>query len=122
MNQLLNLPDWAPDWLGAVLLIFGGLFALAFLLMPFTVFSLKSRLDQIELKLEDLLVELRAMAPPPPLAARVQAGWTEPPPAQDRYPVHPPIPPRPVADRAPIAEPKRETYPQRSEPKLNWPR
>ena len=150
MNAFLSLPDWAPGWLGPLLVIFGALFALAFLLMPFTVFSLKARLDQIEMKIEDLHADLRAVAPPDPaILPRAPipmppAAWAQPPsahvapyapmsppipppappPAHDRYPAHPPAPLRAPPPRA---EPPRDPYrddprPQRAEPKLNWPR
>ena len=140
MNQFLSLPDWAPGWLGPVLVILGALFALAFLLMPFTVFSLKSRLEQIELKLEDLHADLRAIVAPNQAGA-TRSHYASPEPAQpqaDRYPVHPPIPPAPAryqADRAPppparapdrVApappSPYRDEPRPRAEPKLNWPR
>jgi len=135
MNEFLALPDWAPGWLGPVLVILGALFALAFLLMPFTVFSLKSRLEQIELKLEDIHADLQALAGPGPAAARSHYSWPEPAPAPaDRIPAHPPIPPappryqpdraapeRPPSIRAPI-DPSREEPRRRAEPKLNWPR
>jgi hypothetical protein len=134
MNALLTLPDWAPAWLGPVLFIFGALFALAFLLMPFTVFSLKSRLEQIEMKIDELHADLRAVAPAEPIAPRRAAqSWVEPTPAPQpqhyapppppayapapvfsqpqpsgHYPVHPPIAPR--------AEPPRQEQPVRAEP------
>ena len=89
MNAFFSLPDWAPGWLGPLLAIFGGLFALAFLLMPFTVFSLKARLDQIEAKIDDLHADLRAVAPAEPVPMRAAPApqpvapppqsWSEPP-------------------------------------------
>jgi len=138
MNAFLSLPDWAPGWLGPVLVILGALFALAFLLMPFTVFSLKSRLEQIELKLEDIHADLQALAAPGS-AARAAYAWPEPAAAKpvapaERIPAHPPIPPappryqperapieRPASVRAPV-DPSREEPRRRAEPKLNWPR
>jgi len=135
MNAFLSLPDWAPGWLGPVLVILGALFALAFLLMPFTVFSLKSRLEQIELKLEDIHADLQALGAPDPAAVpRSNYAWPEPASATaDRIPVHPPIPPAPPRyqpDRAPEGPPslraqvalKRDEPRRRAEPKLNWPR
>jgi len=138
MNEFLSLPDWAPGWLGPVLVILGALFALAFLLMPFTVFSLKSRLEQIELKLEDIHADLQALAAAEP-SGIVRSHYAWPDPAQapapvERMPVHPPIapaPPRYQPDRPPsvrppagrvAAAPNRDEPRPRSEPKLNWPR
>jgi hypothetical protein len=133
MNAFLSLPDWAPGWLGPVLMILGALFALAFLLMPFTVFSLKSRLDQIEMKLDELHAEFQSMTVAEPRTVRAPPpAWPEPAAESDRYPVHPPIPPmvpRGAAVRPPEPppEPRRDPYrdqlrPTRSEPKLHWPR
>lgn len=114
MNQLLSLPDWAPPWLGPVLMILGALFALAFLIMPFSVFSLKSRLDQIEIKLEDMHAALRSLQVDRPVRSRM---FEEP---SDKYPVRPPIAPAPQMERAP--PPRAPVREQRAEPKLNWPR
>ena len=45
MQLPFTLPDWAPPWVGFVIIVVGVLFLLAFLLMPFNVFGLKGRLD-----------------------------------------------------------------------------
>ncbi len=128
MNQFLSLPDWAPAWLGPVLVILGALFALAFLLMPFTVFSLKSRLDQIEEKLDELLSALHAVSPAPPPLTRYDApvpqrpaSYAPPVPAPQpsaAYPVKPPLAPRGVdapreervRDERPLPEPRRPDF------------
>lgn len=55
-------PDWMPGWVQLVIAIVVILLGLAFLLMPFSVFGLKARLDAIELHLEEIQAELRALA------------------------------------------------------------
>lgn len=117
MNQFLSLPDWAPAWLGPLLVIFGALFALAFLLMPFTVFSLKAKLDQIEDKLDDLVSALHAAAPPQIVPRGNYAQpYASPEYQPSAYPVKPPLAPRgpeayrggePYRNDQPLSEPKR---------------
>jgi hypothetical protein len=51
-----------PDWAVLILLLIGGLYALALLAMPFAVFGVKSRLSGIEEQLEDIQEELRVLA------------------------------------------------------------
>lgn len=64
MTNLLDpaswLPDWAPSWLGPAILVVGLMLALAFLLMPFSVFGVKTRLEAVEARLAELQAELRA--------------------------------------------------------------
>jgi len=50
-----------PDWVVLVLLLIGGVYALALLAMPFAVFGVKSRLSAMEEQLEDIQEELRVM-------------------------------------------------------------
>lgn len=59
MTLPFSLPDWVPWWVPMVLLVPTLLYALAFLFMPFSVLGLKSRLDAIEMQLEDIRHELR---------------------------------------------------------------
>lgn len=51
-----------PDWAVLILLLVGGVYALALLAMPFAVFGVKSRLSAMEEQLEDIQEELRVMA------------------------------------------------------------
>ena len=97
------LPDWAPPWASFVLLVVAGLFGLAFLLMPFSVFGVKGRLDAVEARLDEIQGEIRSLILRLPEPGRVEyeadpeppRRWTEP---LDR----PPIPPRTmVMDRPP---------------------
>jgi hypothetical protein len=78
-----------PDWTGLVLLLLVALGALAFLLMPFSVFGVKGRLDAIEAQLDDLRAELRALPmrlndAPRGRARSVEEEWVEPPAVQQR--------------------------------------
>lgn len=125
MPQLPAIPG-LPDWLSFVLLLAGLGFALAFLLMPFAVFGLKSRLEAIEQRLADTDESLRALArqvaaaPPlsraadvddPPIAALARP---RPRPAEPVRSGMPPVPPPPVM-------PQLQPEP-RAEPRIDWPR
>lgn len=102
MNPSLVLPDWLPWWVPLVLLLPALLYGLAFLFMPFSVIGVKSRLEVIEARLDEIQHEIRH------LALRLPAGASEvdfeetyapaatahrqsPPP--DTLPARPPIPP-----------------------------
>ena len=99
-----TLPDWLPWWLAIAVLVPALIFLLAFLAMPFNVFGVKGRLEQIDARLDEIQGEIRALALRLPEAGVGQS-------------VRPPIPP--AADRAPpiVPEPRR-----RAEPRLDWPR
>lgn len=62
MPLTLPLPDWVPWWGQLAILVVAILFGLAFLMMPFAVFGLKSRLDFLEAQLDDIHAELRMLA------------------------------------------------------------
>lgn len=87
------LPDWLPWWMAVAILVPAVLFLLAFVLMPFNVFGVKSRLDVIEARLDEIQGEIRA------LSLR--------------------LPEQPDENQAPIP-PRRP--PARAEPRLDWPR
>lgn len=59
MNMPFTLPDWLPAWAFLLLAIPALLFALAFLLMPFSVFGVKARLEAVEAQLDAVAEELR---------------------------------------------------------------
>jgi hypothetical protein len=59
MNLPFTLPDWLPAWAFLLLAIPALLFVLAFLLMPFSVFGVKARLEAVEAQLDAIAEELR---------------------------------------------------------------
>ncbi|MGD0433817.1 MAG: hypothetical protein ABSA58_22260 [Acetobacteraceae bacterium] len=150
MLQSLNLPDWLPWWIPLALLVPGLLWALSFLFMPFSVFGVKSRLEIIEARLEEIQHEIRHVAlrlPPGGLPAPDYDDVFPPrmePRIADRVTTRPPIPPArheilttqtqgpppepALEDRpppAPNARPVRRNNeplarPDRAEPRLDW--
>lgn len=95
----LTLPG-LPEWTGLVALLILLLLAVCLLIMPFSVFGLKGRLDSIEAQLDDLRAELRMMAARPPEARR--ESWDAMPNIPEPY-----APPPPSG---------------RAEPRISWPR
>jgi hypothetical protein len=104
-----------PEWTGLILLLVLLLLGACLLLMPFSVFGVKGRLDAIEAQLDEVRAELRA------LAARMGDGRV-----RNLTPVESDfdMPPPPVAaeDR-----PLRRAHPEvpttrRAEPRITWPR
>lgn len=65
------LPDWVPWWVPLILLLPALLYALAFLFMPFSVIGLKTRMEALEVRLDELQNEIRQ------LALRLPAGAQE---------------------------------------------
>jgi hypothetical protein len=161
MTSPFPLPDWLPWWVTIAVLVPALLYLLVFLLMPFSVFGLKGRLDSIEARLDEVQGEIRTLVLRMPESRGRGMDWPDPPPpiapalrAEDDRPVRPPIPPAPVQvpRRAPVepgyrpppyqqpeaednppdpaeepGEPRRRPVirparPQRSEPRLDWPR
>jgi len=144
MTLPFNLPLWLPWWIPLVLLVPALLWILAFLLVPFSVIGVKSRLDGLEARLDEIQAEIRTLALRLPEAARAvdfDELYTapEPPEPQRRAPVitRPPIPPaaheleehEPSRDApSPGSLPrtgKRPEAPRREgrlEPRLDWPR
>lgn len=133
------LPDWLPWWVPIVLLVPALLYALAFLFMPFSVIGVKSRLDVIEARLDEIQGEIRHLslrlpevssapdydeiyAPEP----RTEASRARP------IITRPPIPPAPheleeqqareLPSRTVRREPDQRQAGGRTEPKLDWPR
>lgn len=73
-----------PDWVGLILLMLLAVAVLAFLAMPFSVFGVKARLEQIEAQLDEIQTELRSLAlrqgeGQPRRSAVVEQDWVEPP-------------------------------------------
>jgi len=94
----LTLPG-LPEWTGLVALLVLLLLALCLVVMPFSVFGLKGRLDSIEAQLDDLRAELRVIAARMPEAPR--RNW--------QAEVEPDLPAPPSGGG-------------RSEPRISWPR
>ncbi|GBR19246.1 hypothetical protein AA0616_1495 [Komagataeibacter nataicola NRIC 0616] len=93
-----------PAWAQAVLLVGGMLFTLLWMLVPFAVFGVKGRLDNLAIQLDDLQAELRVLAlglngqaAQPPSVADALADRV-PAPTQAEAPVWEPAPPAPPAD------------------------
>ena len=139
MTLPFTLPDWLPWWVPIVLLVPALLYALAFLFMPFSVIGVKSRLEVIEARLDEIQGEIRHLALRLPEMGRV-ADYDEiyppeapQPPRRTSPPItRPPIPPaaHELDDDDPSDLPPRpvrgddERRPSggRSEPRLDWPR
>jgi hypothetical protein len=150
MLQSLNLPDWLPWWVPLALLVPALLWALSFLFMPFSVFGVKSRLEVIEARLDEVQNEIRHLALRLPAGGMPAAEYDDgyPPRFQEPRPIErvmtrPPIPPArhelattptteptgepKLEDRpppAPNARPARRNEPvaraTRAEPRLDW--
>ncbi len=127
MAAALTLPG-LPDWTGLILLLLLALVVLAYLLMPFSVFGVKGRLEAIETQLDEIQTEIRSLAlrlPEPGRRSRpAEADWDEPP---ARAPLDPPVPSRtpPVPPPATYPEegrPAPDRRAGRAEPRLDWPR
>src|ERR1700760_3675161 len=138
MNTLIAFPDWVPWWVPMVLLVPALLYALAFVFMPFSVLGVKTRLEVIEGRLDEIQQEIRHLALRLPMGPRevdfedvyapIQQTTRREPAVSDR----PPIPPAArdlYGDEereapAPNARPARRqepvvVRPDRSEPKLD---
>ncbi len=57
-----TFPDWMPWWLQLITVVVVILFGLAFLFMPFSVFGVKSRLEAVEARLDEIQGEIRSLA------------------------------------------------------------
>ena len=65
MMSPLPLPDWVPPWVHILVFVVMAGVLLLFVLMPFSVFGLKTRLDMIEARLDDIQAELRMIGQVP---------------------------------------------------------
>jgi hypothetical protein len=99
MLQSISLPDWLPWWVPLALLVPALLWALSFLFMPFSVFGVKSRLELIEARLDEIQNEIRHVALRLPASGGTGPDYDDiyPPrmqePRTDRIMSRPPIPP-----------------------------
>jgi hypothetical protein len=142
MTLPLALPDWLPWWVPIVLLVPALLYALSFLFMPFSVIGVKSRLEVIEARLDEIQGEIRHLALRLPETGRgtdydeiYAPEPNEPPRRAGPVITRPPIPPashelgeypREAQLRAGRREPDRDTQRprpsgSRAEPRLDWP-
>jgi hypothetical protein len=131
LTTTLTIPGM-PEWTGLLILVVGLLCAAAFLLMPFSVFGVKARLEAIEVQLDEIQAEIRSLAlrivePDMPVRPPITEEWVEPPasyvagPRENHAPprITPPVPP-PAA--WPEGRGARGAQPSRAEPRLDWPR
>jgi len=110
-----------PGWTGLVAALALLLLGLAFLVMPFSVFGVKSRLESIEAQLDELQAELRA------ISAKLADGPRR---AVLMDDLDMPQPPRMAERGSAMAPPVVPRGPGqghgqgqgRSEPRINWPR
>jgi len=111
MTSPLPLSDWVPWWVHLAVLLAGGLFALLFLAMPFAVFGVKTRLEGVEARLDEIQAEIRSLSLRLPEPAGMDDAYAPTP--ADRYAgARPPIPP------APYVPPPPAPRPGRTEPRL----
>ena len=118
MPSFLQLPGWLPWWAFFAIVVPVALYGLLFLAMPFSVFGVKSRLEQIDSRIEDLQQEIRSLAirlAEPPVAQRDPTRLRPPPPAAAE-PDLPRLQPPLIPVRAAAA-----MRPPRAEPRLDWP-
>ncbi len=110
MLQMPNLPDWMPWWVPLVLLVPTLLWALSFLFMPFSVFGVKSRLEVIEARLDEIQNEIRHVA------LRLPAGGGGGPDFDDVFPprTQEPRAPERIMTRPPIPPARHELYSTRN--------
>jgi hypothetical protein len=94
-----------PGWTGLLAALALALLALCFLVMPFSVFGLKSRLESIEAQLDEVQAELRAISARLANAPRLPLVMDD---------LEMPSPPRANESRTPSTG--------RAEPRINWPR
>lgn len=143
MTLPFDVPAWLPWWVPLVFLVPCLLWILAFLLVPFSVIGVKSRLDGVEARLDEVHAEVRTLALRLPEGVRTvdfDELYTPPDPgAVDRHAPtsrRPPIPPaaHELEARAPRETPSSGSPPGgarrgegphregRMEPRLDWPR
>ncbi len=114
MVSFLPLPDWVPWWVHVAVLSLLGLFALMLLLMPFSVFGTKARLEAIEARLDEIQGEIRTIALRMP-DSRAAAPIPDAPQTFRDPARYPPVPPPPQFSRPAQAPP---TAAGRTEPRL----
>ena len=110
MTSPLPLPDWVPWWVHLAVLLASLFFVLMLLLMPFSVFGTKSRLEAIEIRLDEIQAEIRGLALRLPEQGSADEDEMELR-SRERY-RGPPIPPAPLRAKRDVGSTPR------SEPRL----
>ena len=116
MISILPLPEWVPLWVHAAILCAAGVVGLAFLMLPFSVFGTKARLEAIEARLDEIQGEIRSLALRLPEQAAAPDG-----PDAGYAPARPPIPPAPLLPgprERPVPDPVLPRRSGRTEPRL----
>lgn len=62
MISPLPLPDWVPWWVHLAILLALLFVVIMFALMPFSVFGTKSRLEALDMRLDEIQAEIRSLA------------------------------------------------------------
>ncbi len=110
MTSPLPLPDWVPWWVHFAVLLAALFLFVMFLFLPFSVFGVKSRLEAIDARLDEIQGEIRSLSLRLP-----EPGLDDP--DEIRIPprpgLRPPIPPAP----APLTRPPQART-GRTEPRL----
>jgi len=130
-----TLPDWLPAWAFLLLALPVLLYALVFLIMPFSVFGVKARLESLEQQLDTIQDELRYMANRNfgrtsrpiedesdfdiPNFSRMKSGRTTAPEPQPQYKPIPPAPLTPTSDPRDKLTRLPQRPPRRTEPRLD---
>lgn len=126
MPSFLQLPGGLPWWVTLAVLVPVALYALLFLAIPFSVFGIKSRMESIEARLDEIQEEIRNLAIrlPEPLGStrsNIAAGNSPHLPPIEPIPSMEPDLPRFRTD-PPNQRRQPPSRPARSEPRLDWPR
>lgn len=123
MPSFLQLPGGLPWWVTLAILLPLALYGLLFLAMPFSVFGVKSRLEAVEARLDEIQEEIRSLA----------FRLPEP---SSQAPILPPAMPRAkqvnaaISDEGDLGRLQTDTAArqpgsergQRFEPRIDWPR
>jgi hypothetical protein len=114
-----SFPDWMPAWLQLLVVVIGIMLVLCFAFMPFSVFGVKTRLEGLEARLDEIQGEIRLLAHRLPEPGRLSAYDDEPavrrPEPERELRARPPIPP--VAWRADTGVRSRNLPPAESKPR-----
>jgi hypothetical protein len=62
MGLPFSFPDWMPAWLQLLVVVVGIMLLLCFAFMPFSVFGVKTRLEGLEARLDEIQGEIRLLA------------------------------------------------------------